>query len=158
MTRRSIRIAGLRLCGVLVMTLLAASAPAQPSMPMPEQVITLWPEGVPDAHANGGVERLDEGRVYNVQQPTLTFTPPDAGTATGTAVILCPGGGYVRLAIENESAKVARFLRPLGVATFVLRTGCRSSGIRHRCRTSCARCAWCAHGHGSSASILRASA
>ncbi len=121
MTRRSITTAGIRLGGALIMTLFVAPASAQPSMPMPEQVITLWPEGVPGARANGGVERLDDGRVYNVQQPTLTFTAPDPGTATGTAVILCPGGGYVRLAIQNESEKVGRFLRTLGVATFVLK-------------------------------------
>ena len=121
MARLSITIAGLCLCGALVPARLTTTASAQPSMPMPEQVVTLWPEGVPGARGNGGVERLEDGRVYNVQHPTLIFTPPDPGTATGTAVILCPGGGYVRLAIQNESAKVAQFLHPLGVATFVLK-------------------------------------
>lgn len=93
---------------------------AQPLLPG-ARVIDLWPEGVPNAKPGGGTERFEDGRVYNVQQPSLTYEPADPATASGAAVILCPGGGYVRLAVENESAKVGRFLRPLGVATFVLK-------------------------------------
>ena len=68
-----------------------------PAPPQPT-VIPLWPEGVPGAKPNGGVERLEDGRVYNVQSPTLTYYPPADGTSVGTAVIVCPGGGYARLA------------------------------------------------------------
>ncbi len=89
--------------------------------PPQSRVIPLWPEGVPGAKPNGGVERLEDGRVYNVQSPTLTYYPPADGTSVGTAVIVCPGGGYARLAMTNEAAGAVRVLQPLGVATFVLK-------------------------------------
>jgi acetyl esterase/lipase len=85
------------------------------------RVIPLWPEGVPNAKANGGVERFEDGRVYNVQVPTLTFFPAPAGVASGAAVIICPGGGYVRLAIEKEGSELTRMLNRLGVSAFVLK-------------------------------------
>jgi acetyl esterase/lipase len=106
------------LAGALL--LVAAPAPAQPAAP-PARIIALWPEGVPNAQPDGGVERVEDGRVYNVQQPSLTYLAPAPGTATGAAMILCPGGGYVRLAIGNESGGAAGYLRTLGVATFVLK-------------------------------------
>jgi acetyl esterase/lipase len=82
--------------------------------------IELWPEGVPGAKANGGEERLVDGRVYNVHRPTLTYVPP-TGTPDGTVVILCPGGSYARLAIANEGLGVTERLQPAGVATFILK-------------------------------------
>ena len=84
------------------------------------QTIPLWPEGVPGRHADGGAERWEEGRVSNIHDPTLTYLAP-SGPATGTAVIMAPGGGYARLAMANEAAGVATRLSPLGVATFVLK-------------------------------------
>lgn len=114
-------LAGVAVSMAGVFLLAAVGLPAAQPLPPGARVIDLWPEGVPNATSDGGTERYDDGRVYNVQRPTLTYEPADPATASGTAVILCPGGGYVRLAVENESAKVGRFLRPLGVATFVLK-------------------------------------
>jgi acetyl esterase/lipase len=85
------------------------------------QVIPLWPEGVPGAQPDGGEERVVDGRTYNVQKPTLLFRPGAEGRSTGTAVIICPGGGYARLAIANEGEGLAGFLQRLGVATFILK-------------------------------------
>ena len=48
------------------------------------RVIPLWPEGVPNAKADGGEERVVDGRIYNVQRPTLLHFPAPAETATGT--------------------------------------------------------------------------
>ena len=83
------------------------------------RVIELWPEGVPGAQANGGGEYMKDERIYNVQKPTLTFFP--AATPNGTAVIVCPGGGYERLAISLEGTGVAGWLNRLGVSVFVLK-------------------------------------
>lgn len=84
-------------------------------------VIPLWPEGVPDARPGGGEERVEDGRVYNVQIPTLTAFPAPAGTAVGTAVIVCPGGSYGRLAVAREGSELVRRLNALGVSAFVLK-------------------------------------
>ena len=92
--------------------LLAAQSPA---------VIPLWPEGVPGAKPDAGAERLVDARVSNVQVPTLTYYPAPAATSVGTAVIICPGGGYVRLAIDKEGTEVAKRLNAIGVSAFVLK-------------------------------------
>jgi len=59
--------------------------------------------------------------VYNVVDPTLTVFRPHEGTATGTAVIICPGGGMHALAVDHEGYDVARWLAERGVAGFVLK-------------------------------------
>jgi acetyl esterase/lipase len=82
--------------------------------------IALWPEGVPGARSDAGVEREIDGRIYNVQQPSLVHYPP-SGRSSGTAVIVCPGGSYARLAIANEGAGAVARLTPLGVSVFVLK-------------------------------------
>lgn len=85
------------------------------------RLIPLWPEGVPNAKPDGGVERVENDRTSNVQVPTLTYFPAPKDSANGTAVIICPGGGYVRLAVAKEGDEFARFLNRLGVSAFVLR-------------------------------------
>ncbi len=59
--------------------------------------------------------------VRNVSRPTLTPFLPEAGKATGAAVIVAPGGAYMLLAIEPEGWKVARWLAKQGIAAFVLK-------------------------------------
>jgi acetyl esterase/lipase len=86
-----------------------------------EKVIELWPEGIPDAKAGIPPERVENGRAYSVNVPTLTVFPGIANKPTGTAIIVCPGGSYDHLSIENEGAAVARWLNSLGVTAFVLR-------------------------------------
>ena len=59
--------------------------------------------------------------VYNVSHPTLTVYPADPSKATGTAVIVCPGGGFYILAINHEGTEVAHWLNKKGVTVFVLK-------------------------------------
>ena len=59
--------------------------------------------------------------VYNVSQPTITAYLPDAANATGTAVIIAPGGGFHTLSINSEGVDVAKYLNSKGVAAFVLK-------------------------------------
>jgi acetyl esterase/lipase len=57
----------------------------------------------------------------NVTEATLTPVLPEPGKATGSAVIVAPGGGFVTLSMENEGWDVARALAKEGVAAFVLK-------------------------------------
>jgi acetyl esterase/lipase len=84
-------------------------------------VIPLWPEGVPGARANLGAEQNKDGRIANVSEPTLTLVGPAVDRPNGTAVIICPGGGYVRLSADREGTQYANWLSGLGVTTFVLK-------------------------------------
>jgi acetyl esterase/lipase len=74
-------------------------------------VIPLWPGGAPGA----------KGTDPDKDVPTLTIWLPKPETATGAAVVVCPGGGYQILAAEHEGAQVAEWLNSLGIAAFVLK-------------------------------------
>jgi acetyl esterase/lipase len=58
---------------------------------------------------------------YNVSHPTLTVYPADPAKATGTAVIVCPGGGFYILALANEGTDLAHWLNQKGVTVFILK-------------------------------------
>lgn len=105
----------------LLAALIVALAPARASSAAEPRVIPLWPEGVPGALPNAGDEYVKDDRVYNVQVPTLTYFPAPADKAIGTAAIVCPGGGYVRLAVTNEGNGMAKWLNSLGVSVFILK-------------------------------------
>ena len=58
-------------------------------------------------------------RVSNVTKPTLTrFNPTKPN---GMSVIICPGGGYARLAFDHEGVEVAKSFNALGITAFVLK-------------------------------------
>lgn len=59
--------------------------------------------------------------VYNVVNPALTAFLPDPALANGTAVIVCPGGGFHFLAIDHEGTDVAKLLVKKGITVFVLK-------------------------------------
>ncbi|HEY1128097.1 MAG TPA: alpha/beta hydrolase [Roseateles sp.] len=94
-------------------------------------VLPLWPEGVPAARradapaARGdlGPERVEaSGSISNVSVPTLTVVPPAVDRPNGTAVILCPGGGYRVLSANREGTQYAAWLSTLGITTFILKS------------------------------------
>jgi pectinesterase len=85
------------------------------------QIIPIWPEGVPGAKAGAGPERVEDARVYNVQVPTLTYFAAPLEKSVGTAVIICPGGAYARLAFDKEGIDVAKRLNAIGISAFILK-------------------------------------
>jgi acetyl esterase/lipase len=90
---------------ILIVSILAATGlPAQE--PKAE---LLWPAGAPGAL---GTQPED--------QPALTPFVLPQGTGFGTAVVICPGGGYQHLSMDKEGYQVARWLNTLGVSAFVL--------------------------------------
>src|SRR5262249_35537317 len=90
---------------VLALTLtLAAQNAAAPKEEL------LWPKGAPGAI---GTEARDK--------PPLTVFPPPPGKANGTAVVVCPGGGYSGLAINHEGEDVAAWFNARGVTAFMLK-------------------------------------
>ena len=58
---------------------------------------------------------------YNIVSPTLTVYPAAQESATGTAVIICPGGGFHFLSMVDEGHKVAEWLQAKGITAFVLK-------------------------------------
>ncbi len=60
-------------------------------------------------------------RIRNVSLPTLAVYRPEAGKANGTAVVICPGGGYAILAASHEGADIAKLFTTWGITAFVLK-------------------------------------
>jgi acetyl esterase/lipase len=91
-----------RFCLLLFTAYLAlAQTPTPVTMP-------LYSGAVPGAL---GTEEAD--------QPTLTYYA--AANPTGAAIVICPGGGYTRLAMDHEGKQIAEWLNARGVAAFVLK-------------------------------------
>ncbi len=89
-------------------------------------IIPLWPDGAPGSEDWRQEEQetiLANGLrvVRNVVQPTLTVYLPDPAIASGTAVIICPGGAWHFLAIYHEGVDVASWLTAHGIAAFILK-------------------------------------
>jgi len=59
--------------------------------------------------------------VTNVTQPTLTVFKPAPELKNGTAIVICPGGGFMALSIASEGTEVAKYLAAKGVTAFVLK-------------------------------------
>jgi acetyl esterase/lipase len=59
--------------------------------------------------------------VANVTKPTLTIFQPSPELKNGTAIVVCPGGGFMALSITSEGSDVARYLAAKGVTAFVLK-------------------------------------
>ncbi|HWL16805.1 MAG TPA: alpha/beta hydrolase [Opitutus sp.] len=86
-----------------------------------DRTFPLWPEGVPNAKPDVGPEQVDgRGWVTHIANPTLTFVRPAIDRPNGTAVIICPGGGYSGLSREREGVQYANWLSTLGVTSFIL--------------------------------------
>ena len=90
------------------------------------QVIPLWPDAVPGSEDWDQTEQesvMPGGLrvIRNVALPTLTAYFPDPAIANGTAVIVCPGGGFHFLSIGMEGTDVATWLTARGVTAFVLK-------------------------------------
>jgi acetyl esterase/lipase len=91
-----------------------------------QRIIPLYNGNIPDSKQVPNEEKtmpnpLVDSIATDVSIPTLTvFLPPDS-LARGTAVIICPGGGYHVLLVNREGSKVARAFNEVGVAAFVLK-------------------------------------
>ncbi|WP_046375208.1 alpha/beta hydrolase [Spirosoma radiotolerans] len=99
-----------------------------PKLALAQEIIKLWPdEAIPNAIVGTQITEKSETdandilRISNVSVPTLTVYLPPKGKATGTAVMICPGGGYGILAASHEGSDVARWFNDMGVAAFVLK-------------------------------------
>jgi len=89
-----------------VLLLFATEVRAQPLLPV---TIPLWEGDTPSAVGDQGDDI-----------PTLTLYHASPRTRTGAAIIVCPGGGYVGLAVGHEGNDIAGWLNSIGVSAFVL--------------------------------------
>lgn len=91
-----------------------------------QQTIPLYPGKIPNSlpyHTKEVWEPQSNGDtiVHYTSEPTLSVFLPEKGKANGTAVIICPGGGYWVTSIVKEGFAVARAFNEMGVTAFVLK-------------------------------------
>jgi len=95
----------------------------------PRLTLDVWPGTAPgetgavgdEAFAPPRQEPRPVKRLTNVTRPTITVYEPDPAKATGTAVVICPGGGYNILAMDLEGEEVAAWLNSIGVTGILLK-------------------------------------
>src|SRR6266851_9594592 len=85
------------------------------------QTLKIWPGIAPGSETWTQEERVEKNTpigtvVFNVVTPTLTVYLPERTKATGTGIIIAPGGAFVALAIDLEGHDVARWLQAKGIA------------------------------------------
>jgi acetyl esterase/lipase len=94
---------------------------------MAQQIIPLYNGAIPNSKVDASViekSSVDANgilRINEVTLPTLAVYQPEPGKANGTAVIICPGGGYWILAASHEGEDVAKEFVKVGVTAFVLK-------------------------------------
>ncbi|RLS53920.1 MAG: alpha/beta hydrolase [Planctomycetota bacterium] len=109
---------------LLFLSLSAVLSAADPTL-----VIDVWPGAAPGEPSGIGPETAETKpgenppttRVGNVTKPTLSVFRPAPDKASGTAIIICPGGGYNILAWDKEGTEIAEWLNTLGVTGIVLK-------------------------------------
>lgn len=101
----------------------ALVVPGQAADPQP---IPLWPQGAPGSETRmHEPENQDIGdgkcNVTNIHHPSITPFLPQKEMATGTAIIIAPGGGHRMLCLGHEGDSLAEWFAEQGIAAFVLR-------------------------------------
>ncbi len=88
-------------------------------------VIPLYKDNIPNSiqspNRESVVVRDNNEIISKISIPTLTAYLPPKEKANGTAVIICPGGGYWVLVNKTEGTDIAKKLNELGITAFVLK-------------------------------------
>jgi len=110
------------LCSVLLCLGSLTLVVAQETKPAAGESKTelLWPQGAPDAK---GTDAKDK--------PNLIIYLPTKEKAFGSAVVICPGGGYGGLAMDHEGHQIARWLNDHGIAAFICDYRHKGKGYGH---------------------------
>lgn len=82
--------------------------------------IPLWQHSMPNSKGEKLANLVEKERVVQIGTPFIQVFEPSVAERTGTAVLIIPGGGYVRLAHEISGIALAKWYNTLGVTAFVL--------------------------------------
>jgi acetyl esterase/lipase len=86
-----------------------------------QEFIPLWPKGkMPNSKGMNLKDSIANERVYRVGTPGMYAFFPSAQENKGAAVIICPGGGYERLAYVISGTQLAKWFNTMGISAFVL--------------------------------------
>lgn len=88
---------------------------------MAQEFIPLWPEGKkPNFNGKIVTDSLFNERIWRVGTPGMYSFPVPKSNNTGTAVLICPGGGFERLSHIYNGFQIAKWYNSIGINAFVL--------------------------------------
>src|SRR5690606_12769982 len=85
-----------------------------------QEIIPLYEGNIPNSKPSD-IKESGEGMYRNVTNPTLEYFKPNPEKATGTAIIMVPGGGYSVVVYQGEGVGNAKALTDQGIAVFILK-------------------------------------
>jgi len=86
-----------------------------------QEVVELYTGAIPNSKQMGKNETFNSGMFRGVSKPTLEVYLPEKEKATGTAIIIIPGGGYGVVVYQGEGISTAKQFAKNGIAAFVLK-------------------------------------
>jgi len=89
--------------------------------------IPIWTKSIPDAEVITGKETYSDGIAKNVSNPTIKIFSPIKENS-GAAVLVFPGGGYTKVAVELEGSEICEWLASIGVTGILLKYRVPDSG------------------------------
>lgn len=108
---------------IALATLLTTTAAAQQPDYGQAATVRIW-DNATAPHSNGITAPEEEQEPYRIARTSeaeLYLFPAEASKATGQGVVICPGGGYVRLAMDHEGFLMARWFASQGITAAVLK-------------------------------------
>lgn len=99
---------------VIALLLVSAKTKAQ-------EFIPLWPKGkMPNSKGMKLTDSISNERIHRVGIPGMYAFFPSMQENKGVAVLICPGGGYERLAYVISGTQLAKWFNMMGISAFVL--------------------------------------
>ncbi|MFZ1291006.1 MAG: alpha/beta hydrolase [Melioribacteraceae bacterium] len=86
-----------------------------------QEIIDLYTGEIPNSKNSNIKEEFKNGMFSNVTNPTLEIFLSEKDKNTGSAVVICPGGGYGVVVYEMEGIKTAQEFAKNGITTFILK-------------------------------------
>lgn len=112
---------------IALITTIVLSASAQKSItnvPCNADKVVKWWNNNKAPHSNEITKdevRNNNGHFFFTSQTEFYLYIADKATATGQAVVICPGGGYKAVCIEREGFKLAEYFKSIGITALVLK-------------------------------------
>lgn len=91
------------------------------NLTLAQDLIYLWPKDhIPNSKHLGLTDSVANERIYRVMKPGMYAFFPGRQENKGAAVVICPGGGYERLAYVVSGIQLAKWFNTMGITAFVL--------------------------------------
>ena len=88
------------------------------------KIIEIWNGKVPGEIKDPNYKQIVDSAYYiklrNISKPTIEIYPASADNNSGTAMVVCPGGGYYGVSFLSEGVEIAKWLNQQGITAVVL--------------------------------------